>query len=85
MNHRFVRQVRLAWHDSGTFDVNINEWPKAGGAIGSIRFSPEITHGANKGPFMFSDGLLALELTSVRQDFRPRLPCSNRSRRNSRL
>jgi len=41
--------VRLAWHDSGTFDVNLNEWPKAGGAIGSIRFSPEITHGANKG------------------------------------
>jgi catalase (peroxidase I) len=42
-------QVRLAWHDSGTYDVSIKEWPKAGGAIGSIRFSPEITHGANKG------------------------------------
>jgi L-ascorbate peroxidase len=42
--------VRLAWHDSGTFDVNIHEaWPKAGGAIGSIRFEPEINHGANAG------------------------------------
>jgi len=41
--------VRLAWHDSGTYDVNIKEFPKAGGAIGSIRFEPEITHGANAG------------------------------------
>ncbi|KAL3805547.1 hypothetical protein ACHAW5_005608 [Stephanodiscus triporus] len=41
--------VRLAWHDSGTYDVNIGEFPKAGGAIGSIRFSPEIDHGANAG------------------------------------
>merc|ERR1719409_59106 len=42
--------VRLAWHDSGTFDVNIKEpWPKAGGAIGSIMYKPEIEHGANAG------------------------------------
>jgi L-ascorbate peroxidase len=42
--------VRLAWHDSGTFDVNMKEeWPKAGGAIASIRFEPEINHGANAG------------------------------------
>lgn len=43
--------VRLAWHDSGTYDVNLkdSEWPKAGGAIASIRFDPEITHGANAG------------------------------------
>ena len=42
--------VRLAWHDSGTFDKNIQEpWPKAGGAIASIRFEPEIKHGANAG------------------------------------
>jgi L-ascorbate peroxidase len=42
--------VRLAWHDSGTFDANVKgEWPAAGGAIGSIRFEPEILHGANKG------------------------------------
>jgi L-ascorbate peroxidase len=42
--------VRLAWHDSGTYDHTIKtEWPAAGGAIGSIRFEPEIKHGANAG------------------------------------
>lgn len=42
--------VRLAWHDSGTFDKDVDgEWPAAGGAIGSIRFEPEILHGANAG------------------------------------
>ena len=44
--------VRLAWHDSGTHDVSLTStevWPKAGGAIGSIRFDPEINHGANAG------------------------------------
>jgi L-ascorbate peroxidase len=42
--------VRLAWHDSGTFDASIKDpWPAAGGAIGSIRFAPEIKHGANNG------------------------------------
>jgi len=43
--------VRLAWHDSGTYDkdVGIENWPKCGGANGSIRFSPEIEHGANAG------------------------------------
>lgn len=42
--------VRLAWHDAGTFDASIKEeWPAAGGAIASIRFEPEINHGANAG------------------------------------
>lgn len=42
--------VRLAWHDSGTYDDNVKgDWPAAGGAIGSIRFDPEINHGANAG------------------------------------
>lgn len=42
--------VRLAWHDSGTYDASVEgEWPAAGGAIGSIRFEPEINHGANAG------------------------------------
>jgi L-ascorbate peroxidase len=42
--------VRLAWHDSGTYDKNITaEWPAAGGAIASIRLEPEIKHGANAG------------------------------------
>mmetsp|Transcript_87575 Transcript_87575/g.245135 ORF Transcript_87575/g.245135 Transcript_87575/m.245135 type:complete len:348 (+) Transcript_87575:101-1144(+) len=42
--------VRLAWHDSGTFDKDVKgEWPAAGGAVASIRFAPEINHGANAG------------------------------------
>jgi L-ascorbate peroxidase len=41
--------VRLAWHDSGTHDASVGSFPSAGGAIGSIRFSPEIDHGANAG------------------------------------
>lgn len=42
--------VRLAWHDSGTFDKDVKgEWPTAGGAVASIRFAPEINHGANAG------------------------------------
>ncbi|KXZ47588.1 hypothetical protein GPECTOR_34g747 [Gonium pectorale] len=41
--------VRLGWHDSGTYNKDIAEWPARGGANGSIRFKPEIDHGANKG------------------------------------
>ncbi|CAM9631993.1 unnamed protein product [Discosporangium mesarthrocarpum] len=42
--------IRLAWHDSGTFDASMTgEWPCAGGANGSIRFEPEMNHGANAG------------------------------------
>jgi L-ascorbate peroxidase len=42
--------VRLAWHDSGPHDASVKEaWPKQGGADGSIRFAPEINHGANAG------------------------------------
>ncbi|CAM9162389.1 unnamed protein product [Discosporangium mesarthrocarpum] len=41
--------IRLAWHDSGTYDESIKEWPNCGGANGSIRFDPEILHGANAG------------------------------------
>ena len=43
--------VRLAWHDSGTFDKNMapSEWPKCGGANGSIIFEEELAHGANAG------------------------------------
>ena len=28
---------------------NISEWPQRGGANGSVRFYPEISHGANAG------------------------------------
>ncbi|KAG2489504.1 hypothetical protein HYH03_011956 [Edaphochlamys debaryana] len=41
--------VRLAWHDAGTYNKNIKEWPACGGATGSIRFKPEIGYDANKG------------------------------------
>lgn len=43
--------VRLAWHDSGTFDkANAGKpWPEAGGAIGSIRTEHEINAPPNAG------------------------------------
>ncbi|KAL5213110.1 hypothetical protein ABZP36_023957 [Zizania latifolia] len=41
--------VRLGWHDSGTHDKNIEEWPQRGGADGSLRFDAELSHGANAG------------------------------------
>jgi len=41
--------VRLAWHDSGTYNSYVKSWPECGGANGSIRFDPEINHGANAG------------------------------------
>lgn len=41
--------VRLAWHDSGTYDVRINSWPERGGANGAIIFGPELSMGANAG------------------------------------
>ena len=42
-------QVRLAWHDSGTYDCTVGSWPSCGGANGSIRFAAELGHGANAG------------------------------------
>jgi L-ascorbate peroxidase len=54
--------VRLAWHDAGTYDKSLDKgaasWPAAGGAVASIRFAPEILHGANKG---LSNALTLLE------------------------
>lgn len=41
--------VRLAWHDSGTYDKDAGSFPKCGGANGSIRFNTELNHGANAG------------------------------------
>ncbi|TVU14457.1 hypothetical protein EJB05_37927, partial [Eragrostis curvula] len=41
--------VRLGWHDAGTYDRNIKEWPQRGGANGSLRFDAELKHGANAG------------------------------------
>lgn len=41
--------VRLAWHDSGSYDKDGGEFPLCGGANGSIRFDVEQGHGANAG------------------------------------
>lgn len=41
--------VRLGWHDAGSFDKRVTEWPECGGANGSIRFGPELGYGANAG------------------------------------
>merc|ERR1719414_1956927 len=43
--------VRLAWHDSGTYDManKHKSWPNAGGAIGSIITDHEIKAGPNAG------------------------------------
>lgn len=41
--------IRLGWHDAGTFDKNIEEFPTRGGANGSLRYSIELGHAANAG------------------------------------
>lgn len=41
--------IRLGWHDAGTYNKNIEEWPQRGGANGSLRFEVELKHGANAG------------------------------------
>ncbi|PQP99624.1 ascorbate peroxidase 1 [Prunus yedoensis var. nudiflora] len=41
--------VRLGWHDAGTYNKNIEEWPRRGGANASLRFEIELKHAANAG------------------------------------
>jgi len=41
--------VRLAWHDSGTFDQRIQEWPQRGGAVGGNWHKEQLDFGANAG------------------------------------
>ncbi|XWS23718.1 hypothetical protein CRYUN_Cryun28dG0039200 [Craigia yunnanensis] len=41
--------VRLGWHDAGTYNKNIEEWPQRGGVNGSLRFEVELKHAANAG------------------------------------
>eukprot|EP00249_Psilotum_nudum_P012585 c23868_g1_i1 orf=426-1763(-) len=41
--------VRLGWHDAGTYDKNIEQWPKRGGANGSLHYNIELKHTANAG------------------------------------
>lgn len=30
--------IRLAWHDSGTYDKSVEQWPKCGGANGKLSY-----------------------------------------------
>ncbi|KAG5544456.1 hypothetical protein RHGRI_017022 [Rhododendron griersonianum] len=41
--------VRLGWHEAGTYNKDIEEWPQRGGANGSLRFEVELKHAANAG------------------------------------
>ncbi|KAK4800567.1 hypothetical protein SAY86_021054 [Trapa natans] len=41
--------VRLGWHDAGTYNKDIKEWPRRGGANGSLIFEIELKHAANAG------------------------------------
>ncbi|XP_059280454.1 probable L-ascorbate peroxidase 6, chloroplastic/mitochondrial isoform X1 [Lycium ferocissimum] len=41
--------VRLGWHDAGTYNKNIEDWPQRGGSNASLRFDVELKHGANAG------------------------------------
>ncbi|RZC54410.1 hypothetical protein C5167_013265 [Papaver somniferum] len=41
--------IRLGWHDAGTYNKDIQEFPQRGGANGSLRFDVELKHGANAG------------------------------------
>eukprot|EP00271_Cylindrocystis_brebissonii_P011406 TRINITY_DN288_c0_g1_i1.p1 TRINITY_DN288_c0_g1~~TRINITY_DN288_c0_g1_i1.p1 ORF type:complete len:420 (+),score=99.44 TRINITY_DN288_c0_g1_i1:61-1320(+) len=41
--------IRLGWHDAGTYDKSIPDWPTCGGANGSLRFQKESSHAANNG------------------------------------
>lgn len=41
--------IRLAWHDSGTYDQRISSFPERGGANGAIIHTPELNMGANNG------------------------------------
>ncbi|CAL1362429.1 unnamed protein product [Linum trigynum] len=51
LNSKFCHPilVRLGWHDAGTYNKNIEEWPRRGGANGSLRFEIELKHAANAG------------------------------------
>ena len=43
--------IRLGWHDAGTYNKDVKEWPKRGGANGSLRYSIVQNHKANAGLF----------------------------------
>ncbi|KAL4332937.1 hypothetical protein GQ457_07G022900 [Hibiscus cannabinus] len=41
--------VRLGWHDAGTYNKNVKEWPQRSGANGSLRFEAEMKYKSNTG------------------------------------
>ncbi|KAK8646928.1 hypothetical protein V6N13_120695 [Hibiscus sabdariffa] len=41
--------VRLGWHDAGTYNKNVKEWPQRSGANGSLRFEVEMKYKSNTG------------------------------------
>ncbi|KAG0627511.1 hypothetical protein M758_2G206900 [Ceratodon purpureus] len=43
--------IRLGWHDAGTYNKEVKEWPARGGANGSLRYSMVQNHKANAGLF----------------------------------
>ena len=42
-------QIRLGWHDAGTYDKSIEDWPARGGANGSLSYEIVQKHAANAG------------------------------------
>eukprot|EP00249_Psilotum_nudum_P017297 c26251_g1_i1 orf=686-1627(-) len=56
--------IRLGWHDAGTYDKDIEEWPTRGGANGSLRHDIELSHKANAG----LDNALKL-LTPIKENY----------------
>lgn len=58
-------QVRLGWHDAGTYNKNIEEWPQRGGANGSLRFEIEQKHAANAGMSYMIHLLLIYEVGEI--------------------
>ncbi|GMI90858.1 thylakoidal ascorbate peroxidase [Hibiscus trionum] len=41
--------VRLGWHDAGTYNKKVKEWPQRSGANGSLRFEAELKYKSNTG------------------------------------
>ncbi|KAL0369268.1 UNVERIFIED_CONTAM: L-ascorbate peroxidase S, chloroplastic/mitochondrial [Sesamum calycinum] len=60
--------VRLGWHDAGTYNKNIEEWPQRGGANGSLRFEVELKHGANADLFQLASA------TAIEEAGGPKIP-----------
>lgn len=67
------------WHDSGSYDKGIADFPQRGGANGSIRFYPEIDHAANAGAQPLGTLIAAPWLWMPAMGSRPGRPYSGRN------